>query len=127
MLPALLTIARSPGSSLGDTRKYWALAVAATSPVLVPTPEPVDEGVGIAGRLTFARTGVEEEEGEEEEEVGRGFVRLVQQLRTIRSNTRRSLRSSMPWLISSTTRKGAEVRDWRAIKYLKVENKEVVV
>jgi hypothetical protein len=121
--PPLLTIARSPGSSLGDTKKYCALA-AATSPS-VQTEDGVDTAF-----VPFARAGVAEEEEEEEEEelvmlsvsesvaAGRGLVGREQQLRTMRSNTSRSLRSSMPWLISSTTRKGAEVSSCRAMRYL---------
>ena len=82
---ANLTIARKPGNNLGDTRKYCALTVAVSV-----TPDTVVGGMGVE---------VAEADDDDEaaiEVFGRTLVLCEQQLLTIRSKTKRSLRSSIP-------------------------------
>lgn len=83
------------GSNFGVMRKYWL----PPSPSLLPplsSSSTSSSSVGVC-------------------EVGRSVV-FPHAMPTIRLWTSRSLRGSMPWLISSTTRKGDLVRDWRDMR-----------
>lgn len=104
----------SDGSSLGVMRKYCDPLPPSTPPpppTLAPASSPLRAAVLAASSpVTVTESKLVEAW------LTAGESEPAQAIPTKRPCTRRSLRGSMPWLISSTTRKGERVRDCRAMR-----------